>query len=95
MCQDVEAVLGIGTFLRKLFIENPLMNFYMLTLLKLVTQKMMDSEEGVSYASALLEDTLHHYVNLELKYKTKPKHQKSLYLGTSGSPNKQSKQDQE
>jgi hypothetical protein len=95
VCQDIEALLGIGTFIRKLFIENPLLNFYMLSLLKLITQKMMDSSEGLTYTSTLLEDTLNHYVNLELKYKTKPKHQKSLYLGTSGSPNKQSKQDQE
>ena len=88
-------MLGIGTFIRRLFIENPLLNFYMLTLLKQITQKMINSEDGLNYTSALLDDTLTHYVTLELKYKTKPKHQKSLYLGKSGSPDKVSKHDQE
>jgi hypothetical protein len=33
-CQDAEAVLSIGNHLKHLFIENPLLNFYLIGLLK-------------------------------------------------------------
>jgi len=90
----MEGMLNIATFIRKLFVDNPLLNFYLLSLLKLVAHIMIDNEDGLNFISALLEDVLNHYVNLELKYKTKPKHQKSLYLGRNGSPEKVSKHDE-
>ena len=34
VCQDVEAMLAIGIFLRQLFIDNPLLNYNMLSLIK-------------------------------------------------------------
>jgi hypothetical protein len=54
-----------------------------------------DDEVGVPFVSGLLEETLHHYALTEIKYKARPKQQKSLYFGRSGSPEKQSKQDQD
>jgi hypothetical protein len=43
----------------------------------------------------LLEDTLHQYALTEIKYKPRPKQQKSMYFGKSGSPDKHSKQEEE
>lgn len=37
VCQDIDAMLAIGNFLRHLFIDNPLLNYYLLPLLKQVS----------------------------------------------------------
>ena len=87
-------MLAIGNFLRHIFIENPLINFYILSQLKDIVLKVMHSESGLTFVASLLEDTLHHYNQTELKYKSKPKQQKSLYFGKNGSPEKHSKHEE-
>ena len=54
-------MLAIGMFLKHLFIDNPLLNYYLLGLIKEVVTKILNSEGGLNYISLLLEDTLQHY----------------------------------
>ena len=82
--------------MKSLFLENPLVNFYAISLLKTVVERMLpDTDSGIPFISSLLEDTLHAYAVTEIKYKSKMKQQKSLYFGRSGSPDKISKQEEE
>lgn len=82
--------------MKSLFVENPLLNYYLGALLKEIVQKVSsDSETGVPFFEKLVEDVLQLYGTLEVKYRPKPKQQQSLYFGRKGSPEKQNKQEED
>lgn len=88
-------MISIGNFLKQIFMENPLVNFYVLNLLKQVVEKVIEDEKiGHDFISSLLEESLHNYAVSEIKYKIKPKQQHQMYFGISGTPEKKSKEEE-
>lgn len=55
-CDSIESAIALGTFLKALFLENPLLNFNLSTLLKEVAGKVSEDEDaGANFIDHLLE----------------------------------------
>lgn len=79
--------------MKTLFLEHPLVNFYMGALLKELVQRVInDAEYGVPFYEKLLDDCLKAFAIIEIKYKFQHK-QNSPYFGRKLHTEKGSKQE--
>lgn len=74
--QSTKTLISVGIFLKGLFLENPLLNFYVSPMLKEVIQKVIkDTEEGVPFVEKIIDEAVQIHSSLEIRYKSRSKHQ--------------------
>lgn len=88
---NVETLTIVGGLLKELFLEDPLINHSLASVLLAVTPKVVHNNDfGIPFIEKIIEETLHLYSGLELKFKQRPK-QQALYFGRRGAPEKMGK----